>query len=279
MSNEGRSEKVKKLAQQSGRGEVAAYMLLASVPQTYKELANMTLKEGLIKQTPECRGCSLAKLNGEWLWDPVRRSEKNLGSCLRMCWIGGSEGPSTASVRDYFQTDPSEPDYPSFSQKLNKHFAEVRSGAPLSVDPITLATQLQQKYVAIHPFIDGDGRTSRYYMEIVLNSVGLPFPVLNDFWADTTHFEKDYEKQIRDGISRTIEVIRACTAYAACRQTESPEFKFENICQESTSQTCSSKLSFSYGTAGQLQDSISACDCTIRWNKDSESAKFKGCQQ
>lgn len=278
MNNEGRSEKVKKLALLSGRGEVAAYMLMAPVQQTYKELANMTLKPGLIRQTPECRGCALAKLNNEWLWDPVRRSEQNLGFCPRTCWKGGGERPSTESVRAYFQTDPNEPKYLSFANRLNRHFDEKRSGSAFSVDPIKLATQLQQNYVAIHPFIDGDGRTSRYYMEIVLNSVGLPFPVLNDFWADTTHFEKDYEQQIRDGISRHINVIKACTAFASCQRKESNDFKIENICQASASQTCSSHLSFSYGISGQLRDTISPCDCSIHWNKDPETAKFKECK-
>ena len=42
------------------------------------------------------------------------------------------------------------------------------------MDPVIVASSALQRLVSIHPFGDGNGRTSRYMMDYVLQRYGLP---------------------------------------------------------------------------------------------------------
>ena len=46
------------------------------------------------------------------------------------------------------------------------------------IDAVTLATEFKHKFVAIHPFGDGNGRVSRLLMNIILMRAGLPIAVI-----------------------------------------------------------------------------------------------------
>jgi Fic family protein len=46
------------------------------------------------------------------------------------------------------------------------------------LDGITLATEVKHRFVAIHPFGDGNGRTSRIIMNIILMKMGYPIVVI-----------------------------------------------------------------------------------------------------
>jgi Fic family protein len=47
-----------------------------------------------------------------------------------------------------------------------------------TADPLALATEFKHRFVAIHPFGDGNGRTSRLLMNIILMRAGLPIVVI-----------------------------------------------------------------------------------------------------
>jgi Fic family protein len=46
------------------------------------------------------------------------------------------------------------------------------------LDPIMLATEFKHRFVSIHPFSDGNGRTSRILMNIILMRAGFPIVVI-----------------------------------------------------------------------------------------------------
>ena len=43
-----------------------------------------------------------------------------------------------------------------------------------SLHPVVLAAQMHEKFVSIHPFIDGNGRTARLLMNLILMQHGYP---------------------------------------------------------------------------------------------------------
>ena len=48
----------------------------------------------------------------------------------------------------------------------------------LSLHPIVLAAEMHERLVTIHPFIDGNGRTSRLLMNLILLQNGFPIAIL-----------------------------------------------------------------------------------------------------
>jgi len=44
--------------------------------------------------------------------------------------------------------------------------------------PIELAAEMHERLVAIHPFVDGNGRTSRLLMNLILLQYGYPITML-----------------------------------------------------------------------------------------------------
>jgi Fic family protein len=53
-------------------------------------------------------------------------------------------------------------------QELKKLESWMKSAGALSLDPIVFAAELHRKLVTIHPFIDGNGRTARLAMNVIL---------------------------------------------------------------------------------------------------------------
>ena len=65
-------------------------------------------------------------------------------------------------------------DVPNLMSKLITWFSKNQK----SLHPIELASIFHYKFVAIHPFIDGNGRTARLLMNIILLKYGYPLVVI-----------------------------------------------------------------------------------------------------
>ena len=59
-----------------------------------------------------------------------------------------------------------------------------------SIHPIILAAEMHERLVTIHPFIDGNGRTSRLLMNLILLQHGYPIAILK---GDSDSRSKYYE--------------------------------------------------------------------------------------
>lgn len=71
-----------------------------------------------------------------------------------------------------------------------------------TMDPVKLAANFQQRLVAIHPFLDGNGRTSRLLMDRILKEFGLSPAVFTDMNADLFSTPDEWEALVRAGIAR-----------------------------------------------------------------------------
>jgi hypothetical protein len=266
------------LAQRSADGEVSAYAIYASVEQTWKDLFNYRLKPSALSTSGACSACGLKRAGQGYDWNDATRQ-----ACPNSCFQvkpypvrDSSAAKSTDLLRHYFEPDANDPGYLSIAGLLQRHFREIQGAQQLSLDPIVLAARVQQWFAALHPFIDGVGRTSRFLMEMTLHSVGLPFPMLHDFWKDTSRSQSAYADIVEEGIDRHIQALKACSAYVSCAKKDS-SFSLGNICTSKPSGgQCQSALTFTYGNG--RKDTLSPCDCSTRWEKDQSKVTFAGCQ-
>ena len=302
------------LGQGSASGQLGAFAAYSSVQQSYKELVNMRLKSGVLVNHAACEPCGLVRdSSGKLSFDVFDRQSQNKGFCPisfdRSLAFESNGTPKLDSsgkplsciqnkyiplferlrkdndvFRDLFEVDTSEPSFPSVSNVLNSHFAEFRARS-FREDPIERASWIQQKTVAMHPFIDGDGRLSRFLMESTLHSASLPFPMLTDFWSDTQTSVSSYAGMIREGVTRQIGAIKACSAFAACASnalgfgSDAGGAKaVQSICSSASKTApsqCLNALTFSYGTG--KSDTLKPCDCNALWNDNPRVVKWATC--
>lgn len=95
----------------------------------------------------------------------VRETEKEYAGKYRdgAVMIGGSK-----------QIPPDAVDVPRLMQELIVWFRKNEK----TLHPIVLSALLHHKLVAIHPFFDGNGRTSRLFMNITLMRIGFPLAII-----------------------------------------------------------------------------------------------------
>jgi hypothetical protein len=102
-----------------------------------------------------------------------------------------------------------QPELESWLATLNvdANFFAIRA---VSVDPIMVAARAQRWFISIHPFQGGNGRMSRFAMDLVLKSIGLPAPVLKNMDNDLYSSEPEWAKEVGAGVLRAIEYAEAC---------------------------------------------------------------------
>jgi len=72
--------------------------------------------------------------------------------------------------------------------------------------PIDLAADFQKKLVSIHPFIDGNGRTSRLFMSRILKEYGYPPPIFDELRGQELEMSDEFwREQVRQGVVRAYE--------------------------------------------------------------------------
>lgn len=83
----------------------------------------------------------------------------------------------------------------------------AETGSPSLVE---IAAHAQRKMIAIHPFRDGNGRTSRFVMDYILMSMNLPAPILADMDNDLYLDEKAWTQEVHEGLERSLETFEKC---------------------------------------------------------------------
>lgn len=122
----------------------------------------------------------------EYLYD-VTNSKKNIPLSemlirnLHSLVVQNIDGVEAGSYRTYDvritgsrHTPPPAFDAPHQMRDLLKWYTENKN----KLDIITLATEFKHRFVAIHPFGDGNGRVSRLILNIILMKAGYPIVVI-----------------------------------------------------------------------------------------------------
>lgn len=138
-----------------------------------------------------------------------------------------TECPGTDSISGHIYYTPSD----QVGLELNKlmSFADEKfnefirgSGSP-DYSPMDFIADFQRWFVAIHPFGDGNGRTSRFLQDYLLSKFGLPFAPGGRIQNDVLMEKGAYQNLFKDEMELTIEMLKGCEEEIKAIGTSTPE--------------------------------------------------------
>lgn len=94
-------------------------------------------------------------------------------------------------------------------QYVKSTIQEINSQEQI-IDPVYFAAKTQQWFIVIHPFVGGNGRMSRFLMDYILQSLGLPSAVLQDMDNDIYKSTEDWAKEVGNGIEYAVKYAEYC---------------------------------------------------------------------
>lgn len=95
-------------------------------------------------------------------------------------------------------------------QKFIKYNIDLYRLKKPVLSPIELAAFAQKWFVTIHPFVDGNGRTSRAVQDLILSYFDLPFAPGGDLQNDTLSEINAYLQLNYDKIEESVSKLEAC---------------------------------------------------------------------
>jgi len=123
---------------------------------------------------------------------------RNLGSLgIKLRELPG--GPKDARYCQLEYPEPSQ-----VKPRLKQILEDLKTdlGKP-DADPIMAVSRFQQKFVALHPFGDSNGRTGRALMNRILQEVGLPPAILKNQDQDVALSADQFRREVAEGCART----------------------------------------------------------------------------
>lgn len=175
-------------------------------------------------------GTPLLKWQTTICWEeqtPEIRGQINEKNRLHQVWFNPKEWPAPSSNQNYLNpqiqiqhcgyisypaADSINPELQRWSETLQSHTAHWYIG-DFKEDPIYTIGQTQSWLVKIHPFVDGNGRISRLIMDLLLESLELPTPLLSDMDNDLYLSESEWATEIGAGILRHLDVLEDCLVH------------------------------------------------------------------
>jgi hypothetical protein len=80
-------------------------------------------------------------------------------------------------------------------------------------DPLQTVARVEEWLIGIHPFNDGNGRTTRLLEDYLLRSIGLPAPLYWTTWDDLGFTEEGWAEQVALGLERSENILESCADY------------------------------------------------------------------
>lgn len=103
------------------------------------------------------------------------------------------------------------PPQPYLLQKQMEDFFLWHDGNAGTLHPVLLAAELHERLVTIHPFIDGNGRTARLLMNLVLLQNGYPVAILKGDTQSRLSYYRALETAQTDGSKEPFFILVAQT--------------------------------------------------------------------
>lgn len=92
---------------------------------------------------------------------------------------------------------------------LKYNLKQFQKGTP-AISPIELAAVVQKWFVSIHPFADGNGRTSRAIQDLILSHFDLPFAPGGDLQDDSLARSDDYVRNSYAAMRDMVTFLEYC---------------------------------------------------------------------
>lgn len=104
-------------------------------------------------------------------------------------------------------TPPNFTVVPHKMMQLIQYYQKVK----FQLHPVDLAARLHFQFVYIHPFTDGNGRTARLLMNLLLMSYGFPPAIVKaDHEVRLKYYESLEEASVKDNLNPFITLIAEC---------------------------------------------------------------------
>jgi len=99
------------------------------------------------------------------------------------------------------------PPQPYLLQKLMEDYFQFYEENSKSMHPVILAAEMHERLVTIHPFIDGNGRTSRLVMNLILLQHGYPIANIRGDSESRLKYYNALERSREDSKTAFIELV------------------------------------------------------------------------
>ncbi len=119
--------------------------------------------------------------------------------------IKGTELPEDVrfGYMNYADYDKSREMLKELNDWANEEMDKIDAKDSEAMDPISLAVEYQFKFVSIHPFLDGNGRTSKLLMDRILMRFDLAPPTFKEDDWDVYYSLQEYIVKVREAIYRS----------------------------------------------------------------------------
>lgn len=111
--------------------------------------------------------------------DTIRRLH-----CLFYQKVDAEQAGEYRSIQVYISGTEYIPPAPNEVPRLMKHLADQIRSSRSTLHPIELAAMAHKRLVDIHPFVDGNGRTARLLMNLILVNAGYGVVSIPPIWRN-----------------------------------------------------------------------------------------------
>jgi len=137
----------------------------------------------------------------------------------------GCPGVDTYSgVVSYSYTSSVEGELNKLFKQIGERVTKLSHGSTeQEVSPLEMIADFQRWFVAIHPYGDGNGRTSRFLQDYLMAKMGLPFAPSGMLQDDVLLSKEEYRKLFKDTTMETMDMLKSCRREFEEHGVENPE--------------------------------------------------------